>query len=113
MADVIKKSWMRKRARGVNASIRSKNSNWKERWFELSAEEICYYDKCVTFPLFVPPFFWGEARLSSRPRCPPYMRTAHPDTVPEPPSPQAATSTTPRTGQPSLLASRRRHASLL
>lgn len=45
MADVIKKSWMRKRARGVNASIRSKNSNWKERWFELSAEEICYYDK--------------------------------------------------------------------
>ena len=57
MAGVIKTSWMRKRRRATplyHASIRGKNVPWKERWFELSAKEICYYDKCVmiTFNFF-------------------------------------------------------------
>lgn len=102
MAGVIKKGWMRKRARGVNASIRGKKSNWKERWFELSTEEICYYDKCVPPASVSVPAIWGMARnggtstIWSRSRCCPCSRTAHPGTVSKPPSPQA----TPPTGQP-------------
>lgn len=35
---------MRKRARGLNSTLKKK-ANWKERWFELDSHEIRYYDK--------------------------------------------------------------------